>query len=191
MTGYPVSPGELVDEAWLNAIGTRLLWDSVAAGVSLPAASITTPTLSASFKHLLVLWEAQVSESSMQYLGLRINGDSSGHYYGNRLTASGSTVATVYEGASTSAKVGLLGDANNAAYVGSGAIWIPNYASSVAHCFVAESTAVHDASSGNIMLGQFGFGKLDSGVAISTLTFLDQGGGNFVSGARFSVYGVA
>lgn len=192
MTNFPVTPGELVDTTWLNAIGSRLIWDSTAAGVTFPVASVTTPTIPTTFKHLLVLWEAQASESSGEYLGMRINGDTAAHYYGTRMYGSGTGASVVTDLTATSLKVGYLGDNTNTAYIGSGAIWLPNYADSgYVHLATCVNSAVLSAASGSMYVHVLMGGKLDSQAAISTLTFLDQGGGNLAAGARFSLYGMA
>lgn len=193
MTGYPVSPGELVDEVWLNAIGTRLLWDSTVAGVSLPAASITTPTIAATFKHLLVIYRARTTTTaSVETILVRVNGISTAAYYDQFLQANNTTVVGGADTAATAMKLGLATAASGAAKeTGFGCIWLPDYTDSSDYMIaLGEAAAVYGGAAGNFYVGKYA-GMYAAGGPITTLTFLPQGAGSFTTGTRFSLYGVA
>jgi|SRR5215831_10257495 len=177
---------------WLPS-SCSLIWDSVDAGVSLPAASISTPTLPTNFKHLLVAYEGDCSIAGVQYLGMRFNGISTASYYGQRqLTNNGAYVTPSVETAQARMLVGLLGGTSNSTYRGNGLIFIGNYnAGGLSHPVTGLSSAFQGSGTSNFFTGLFSYMYGASSLAVTSLTFLEASGSNLDANCRFSVYGLA
>lgn len=168
-----------------NAVaGLVKLWDSVDAGVALPAASITTPTLPGTFKHLLIEFAVQCSVSSQNLLW-RVNGDTTGNYYYEYVQGIGATLTSVPASAQTSFFFGVIGGGE--ATVGSARI-LSYKDAAFPHNFLGQSFCQNDGS-GNLKLFSLG-GMWNSAAAITSLTFFPSSG-NLVAGSRITVYGEA
>lgn len=176
--------------------GTTKLWDSVEAGVSFPSASVSTPTLPQNYKHLLVQWQGRSSTATaVEYLGVRMNGDSSAADYTDQLLQGNNATATASQEiqAITFMRLGVIAAGSAASSeIGSGLIFIPDYQRSTGfvRLAVALSGAWTDKNSGDGFVGMFS-GQWVSTAAVTALTFLAQGGGNLVAPSRFTVYGMA
>lgn len=189
---HTYSPGELVTAAMLNSIPYALLWDSVDAGVTLPTASITTPTLDQTFRQLLIVGYVRVTDATREFISVRFNGDTGANYSYQELYASNTTTTAVAVGGGTAAAVFLVpGTAAPANEFGACALEIPSYQGTSNHkAFTARFMMRNTATAADLFSGMVG-GLWASNAAISTVTFLDSTGGNIASGSRFSIYGVA
>lgn len=191
LSGYPNAISKFLrgDGAWGS--GMTLLWDSVQAGVTLPAASITTPSLDQSFAHLVVLYEASSNIAGTPLLAMRLNGDSAAHYYGQRLQANNGSVSAPTYTAGTALQIGMLGGTNNLEYRGGGIILLPAYSTtSIAVPITCLSSVFVGSGSSNFFTSVATGMKGDVSATITTLTFLDSGGNNILANSRFSVYGI-
>lgn len=199
---YPLPDDALVDYPALGyelaerieeVAGLVRLWDSVDAGVVLPVASMSTPTIPATFKHLLVYWQGQNSNSAvraMGYLGLRINGYTTG-YYDQSLHGNNAAPLSNSGQAASSLRCGLIAGAAAGSYSSAGIILIPDYARNpLVHPIFALGGGFTGASNDTNWVGvQCGMmGGFQA--AITSLTFLDQAGWNLQPGSRFTLYGV-
>ena len=162
------------DGAWQKG-GLNLLWDSADAGVTLPAASITTPTLNQNFKNLLVTYQYQQNSGASQNLYVRPNGDATAvNYDGVSTHATGSTLTVAHDTVSSAWMIG------NGSF-GTGQFLINNYAGGTNHMF--QGTYSEE-------LHLWTVSGYWAGVApITTLNFF-PGSGSFNSWARISVYGI-
>lgn len=179
------------DGAWQKG-GLNLLWDSVDAGVALPAASVTTPTLDQSFKHLLIVWKARgdLAGNSMIDLAMRVNGLSTQSYVDQIIQGNAASATAVQDTTLTYARIGLCTAATAAAnYAGIGLTLLPNYSTAQLPLFISPSIGWRNDAAGDGWSALYG-GTLISAGAVSTLTFLPNAGGNLVSPSRFSVYAV-
>ena len=184
MTGFPVSSGELVDTTWLNARG-GLLWDSVAAGVSLPAASITTPTLPTGFKHLALVYNGTSAAASTDDLNVRFNGDSGAHYNWQYILGSTAAVAASHQENAASGRAAELGQAGG--YGGGGMIIIPRYNDAISKTWASYSIGVTSAP----VIQAYTYGGIwQTAAAVTSITLLTSSGSNIATG-RFSLYGLA
>lgn len=200
INGFPNAISSFLrgDGAW-SGIGATLLWDSVAAGVSLPAATVATPSLDQTFKHLFIIWTARSSAAALAAnIYARINGDSTAADYNSQFMRSSAAGQSDNEqlGAQGGIYLGDCAAANSAGSSGGlGVFWIPSYAATTNRKqLLGLFSTVEQASNATS-------GFLENGVvsgwwnttltAITTLTFL-LNSGNFNSSAdsRFSVYGV-
>jgi len=155
------------------------LWDSVEAGVTFPAASITTPALSAAYKHLRI--EYNVAASTAAFLTFRVNGDSGANYYAIQDINAVST--TVNPGTQLSlVHISSLESS-------SGTLVIPNYSTAMfsQRQILGHAFSQNDGS-GNMHLFILG-GAWNASAAISTLTFGTTAGN--ITGGRITVYGEA
>ena len=168
------------------------LWDSTVAGVSWPTASVTTPSLSQSYKHLMVEWVAASSTAvAWEGFDVRWDGATSG-YYGNYVLAYGSTISNNEFINSSAAVAGYMSaGSGGAASTGYGTIWFSDYTNT--------SVDRHYHSSGGVnyglTTGEFGTfvcnGLINGSLTINTLTFLPSGAGNLTSRTRITVYGIS
>lgn len=172
--------------------GLWLIWDSVTAGVSLPAVSVTTSTIPNNFKHLFITWEGSSAiAASSDSMGVRINGDSGTHYYYQYIRGNSASVTT---GNSSAGNVLFLGDMAGAvasSYRGGGLTIVSNYTVSAPHPVISIAGGFSGASSTSSFVDVISGMKGDTGVAITSLTFLTGSGNNLAPACRWSVYGVA
>lgn len=173
------------DNAFLRLDGLVLakLWDSSEAGVVFPVATITSPTLPQTFKHLRVRL-ALGAVSGTPNVIVSINGDATDAHYSHgttditNSTVSGSTVADRVSGSVATAG-SFSQNLSEIAYF--------NYANSqVEHAFATRCEYwlspnwIHRLSGGNYSPG--------SAHTIQALTFALSGGGN-LTGGRITIYG--
>lgn len=194
LQGYPGDATKhlLGDGSW--ARGAELLWDSTAAGVAFPAASITTPTLSGSFNHLLVIADGMVSATvaSTDYLRIRPNSDATaGNYHYQRVFGSNATT-TSQEAINGGAMLcGTISAASvSSAFGGSSVVWLPNYTVS-GHYHRSLSMGGTTYGTGATGTAQLDITMTDyyGAAPFTTLQFVTNSGSNFTAG-RFSVYGI-
>jgi hypothetical protein len=162
------------DGAWQKG-GLNLLWDSVDAGVTLPAASITTPSLAQSFKSLLVTYQYQQNSGASQNLYVRPNSDATAiNYDGVSTHATGSTLTVNHDTVSSAWVIG------NGSF-GTGQFLVNNYTGGTNHMFQGTySEELHLWTVSGFWAGV---------VPITTLNFFPASG-SFSGWARISVYGI-
>jgi hypothetical protein len=171
-----------------------LLWDSFDAGVSLPAASITTPSLDQTYAHLKVVFRGRGTgvSNTLTNLWMRMNGNSGANYYTQLLQSHGTTTASSEIIAGSAVACGLLVQGSGGD-VGGAIIWIPEYSLiggfGGQQGFSATASGSYGTGTDTNWVGLYGGFYITAG-AITTLTFLDGGANNFNTTTRISVYGV-
>ena len=165
--------------------GLYKLWDSSEAGVSFPTASITTPALPQTFKHLRVAGILQSDQATVQSLKLRFNGDSGANYWWNVARTAGNSFFGLGNTADTAITVDDQVSGTGASLLGwtSFDLTISDYAAA-RHVYGMQGVFQSGDSRWN---GSFG-GEYKGAAGISTLTFLLT---NMVANSRFTVYGEA
>jgi hypothetical protein len=163
-----------------------MFYDSQTAGVGFPVASITTPSLPQTSKHLMVIYgRAQTGAAALDNLGLRISGISSANYYSAWLQCLGTSVSSSGNGPVAGYVAGMLGQ--NTGYGGGGVTIITDYATAAYHSMVTISMGINSTPQANLMLsgGWLGVG---GAIAVTSLTWYAWSGNNLTSG-RYTVYG--
>lgn len=178
------------------AQGARLLWDSIDSAVALPALSVTTPSLSSAYKHLLVTWRARSTYGgSGDTLMLRFNGAAAA-YYSQAIRGHGAVASAAEQINATSGAIGDMAAAGGAANTScTGMCFIPDYArgGGVAigyQPYVSFNGGAFNSTTGT-MYASVIFGFYAAGIAVSSLTFLTNNAGSFPANSRFSVYGLS
>jgi hypothetical protein len=173
----------------LSGSGLTKLWDSVEAGVTLPTASISTPTLPQTFKHLVVEFTGRDSlAANTARLAMRMNGDATAGSYAVEGVEDSSSALSRYQLQSSAMQaLGYPAATGGASTAGGGTIKIFDYARST---FLKVAT-IHGGglflnTSGSCIVGIYS-GFWDSPAAVTTLTFLAAS--TFVAGTRITVYG--
>jgi hypothetical protein len=161
-----------------------------------PAATVSFSSISSGYKQLVVYATAACSAAgSNDQLYLQVNGDSAAHYGYEYLLANGGSTFAGDGGASMVAlpKLGDLGCANVSNNGGTSyMVTLPDYA--------GTTFAKNAITTANVPVGSsFGTNYLsienwswwwNSTAAINQLTFGVVGGSNFVTGSRFTLYGI-
>lgn len=171
---------------------SKLIYDSVDLGITLPIASLTTSTIPQTYKHLMVVYTARSSAAVVaDSLAMRWNGISTAGYYDQFMQGSSTTVNGGSAQAATAIRIGTgAGASAGAPNAGSGVVFIPSYKDTTFyHFYTALSGYMDGTVAGNLGIQAF-FGAYAAGTAISSLTFLFPSGGNIVAGSRFSIYGL-
>lgn len=161
--------------------GLYKLWDSTEAGVVFPTASITTPPLPQTFKHLLVVFSLQGTANG--FCNVRVNSDASAIYWEDQM------INGVFSqiAAGTGWNWSYLGAAANVRAVGR--VQINNYSDALlGKSYVGGSYIQNDGSGTQRVFDQGGM--YNSSAAVSTLTFISTAG-NLAAGTRITVYGEA
>ena len=157
--------------------------------ISTNTASVTFSGLGSysDYKHLEIRWTARTNMADdFDELRIRLNSDTGSNYNGHQLQGSGSSVASA--GGSTLSYTGvasLPGNTSTANAFASGVTSIADFSSS------SKNTTLRTLAGRN---GTFNLIRLASGLwnntAAVTTILLYPGSGNFVSGSRFSLYGI-
>jgi hypothetical protein len=194
ITGYPTDATKFLNGAggWTApptpSQDIVKLYDSIDAAVALPAASITTPALAQTYKHLRIMWKAEVDAGSPD-IYLRVNGDSGANYdsafggWNNAVFLNGGNTLNAYKLGVSSAGAQNFG--------GGGTFDIYHY-TDAAQGKVGSGTGAGFTGTGATAIQVIfcgGHWRPAAPAAISTLTFLPSAG-NFAAGTRFTVYGL-
>lgn len=194
MTDYPgvaQDAAELIEAELLAAIGVQKLWDSIEAGVALPAASITTPALDQTFRDLVIRVLSRKDSASASHLLARFNGDAGATYDIGLTDFSGGTVTGSALNGQTSAYVGRCNGTDAAAgYFAGTFLEILDFSAAATRHKSYRGHAVYDFGSGGGAKTTLYTGLWHPAVlaAISTVTLMPAAG-NFVAGTRITVYG--
>lgn len=156
-------------------------------------ATVPFSSIPGTYTHLRVLWQARFSDAATtEDLLLQLNGDSGTNYFSQLISATAASTPSAAQVVGTSAAhVGLVTAASATAnFAGSGVIWIPNYAGTTFNkqIFTTDGGWIGTASgNGNV---QTWFDTWNNTAAITSMTFSDAGGGNFVNGSVICLYGI-
>jgi hypothetical protein len=168
------SPG-----TWIG-VGSNLIWDSTVAGVTLPAASVSTPTLPTNYKHLLIVWTCKTASASTDTLMCQFNGSASGYDY-QTLKAGNTTVTAAQAITQTAFAMGDVSSSATSGF-GHGLSFIADYNGVTS--MISVSGAVTSAPQIELAGGsQFG--------SVQSMKFLLNSGSNIAAtSSRFSIYGL-
>jgi len=138
------------------------------------------------YKHLQIRVAARTDRATnFDFMEINFNGETAGaNYYYHNLYGNGSSV--VSGGAADSYEVGIIGAANSGTDIfGAAVIDILDFASTSKNTTVRSLSGV-TGTSNYVQLGSV---LWDSTSALTSIT-LDKIGSNFVTGSRFSLYGI-
>jgi hypothetical protein len=194
LLGYPSDPTKALfgDGLW-KPPATTLLYDSVAAGVTFPTASITTPALDQSYKHLMIMLSGLTSAfaATSDNVSMRLNNDASANYYFQGLTVVNSVVAASGTSAGTFMAVGACSGATAPVHSGGDSfVFIPGYSGTLLMKRVlAFGASLWNSGVANLESILEGGTYAASTNAITSVTLL-MGSLSNVATARMSVYGL-
>jgi hypothetical protein len=199
IAGYPANAAKGLrgDGTWAGE--ANLIWDSVDAGVSLPVASITTPTLPTTYKHLMVKYSlrsdvANFLQDLQVQLGIAGGAiDTTTNYNTQRIFTAGATAPSGTDNVNV---------ANWFAGIVNGTSADGNSNGQGEFTIISSSLASNRVGFTGMSIGQVGSTgvtggnriTLHSGMfkntpgAVTSIKFF-MAGGNFASG-RISVYGI-
>jgi hypothetical protein len=193
ITGYPsdVTKALRGDASWSKT--PQLIWDSVAAGVTLPAASVSTPTIDSTWAHICVIWKARSAVASTgESFQMRVNGSSIAAYYNQTFRGIGANVTAFESLIQTSANIGAVpgSTAGSGNDFGTGVLWFPG-ATNLAGIGYIFFVGIYNHFTGTLTnQGQTGaVGGYYGSTPLTSITFLTASGSNIVAGSQFSVYG--
>lgn len=161
--------------------------------LSAAQASITFSSIPATFAHLVIVYQCRsdLSGVDIAQLQLRMNNDT-GSTYNSQLVAGNNS--TAFAGIQSSATFGTLGytSAANAStgYASSGSVEIPNYIGTTFFKNAIFQTTRDTNGAGANMVHYRGHVVWKSTTAINRLDLFCSGGGNFIAGSRFTLYGI-
>lgn len=155
-----------------------------------PTGTSTTFSSLGSYTHLKIIWSARGDQSATSTIvNLTFNSDSGSNYDGVRARwDSTTTLADQIAQTSVQALTVVAGNGPSN-YFGTGEIIFPDYRGTTAYkTFLSRSTAAIAQSTGNIQERyQTGFWRSTSAITSITLTLAS---GNFVTGSKFTLYGM-
>lgn len=186
--GYPYTQNNTPVERMVG--GVQLHTARVAAGGS--AVSITTPTISSSFKHLLFVVEARTDLAGAgDSLLMRFNGDTTANYDYQFMNSSATTVTAAESLAAAYillpfAAIGASGSAGN----GIASVFIYNYTSTtlVRGCHI-ECGSRTGTTTGLLKDARGKGWWRNTAAAISTITIYPLSGTNLVANTAYTLYG--
>jgi len=148
------------------------------------AASVTFSSISQAYTDLRIVAQAG-NASGISAVGVRYNSDSGSNYSWTRLYGDGSSV-TSNRNSDTAAYFGIIGTAIGQTFT----VDIMNYSNTTTYKTAisrSSDAANYVATYVNLWRGSTG----SATQAITSLTFLNSNGGNFLSGSTFTLYGIA
>jgi hypothetical protein len=151
--------------------------------------TITFSSLPSGYKHLQVRATIRSSRSSnVDSLRVRLNGNTGSNYANHRLYGQGSSVASDNDLSQTSMLGGLISSNQKATGIFSAAVI------DILDCFTANKKPVIRSFVGTQTAGvdyiQLTSGLFNSDAAVTSVTLFPTTGPNWVSGSRFSLYGI-
>ena len=175
-------------DALLGAEQTlEVLWDSVDAGVALPAATVTTPALAQTYRDLLVVMLVR-SDAGAGSLRIRLNGDTGANYDTGYTEGSGGTMSgAAVNGQVNGFAAGCAASTDPANVFGGGTLEIFDYRNATRkQLMIGFGARSHESGSGaKQRVSSTSWRTL---AAVSTLTFFADAG-SLVAGSRITVYG--
>lgn len=192
VTDYPTT-GRSLAELLDAKVGATCLFDSIEAGITLPAFAIGTPSLPQTFKHLLVSWIAMSDRPGAVAArnAIRFNSAGSPDYYysfvyGGIGGAVGSEARNAYGAYIGDMAAGAAASSLNRGY---GLTLIPHYTDQGWPRWLSLNGLDYSPASNSfvtLMASGF-FGGLG---ASGSLLFLSLDGSNYITGTRITVYGL-
>ena len=154
--------------------------------LSSSAASVTFSAIPSTYTDLVLRWSSQSGGSSI-YVTYNGDNSSSTNYSYTQLRGDGSAASSFRE---SSVYYQWLGSQpTSGSDFSSGELYIPNYTSTGGK--PASGYVVREGNSASITYAQVATANLYRGAsAISSITLTQLGGGNFVSGSFFYLYGI-
>lgn len=150
--------------------------------------TVTFSSIVGTYKHLQIRFAARNSAATVDIPILRFNSDSGANYSWHRLQADGTSVASAGVSGATFNQVGFLPGSNSTSGVfGVSIVDILDYANTNKNKTVRALDGVHGSST----IVEIKSGGWFSTAAVTSITLSISGGTNFVTGSRFSLYGVS
>jgi len=149
-------------------------------------------TLATNYKHLQIRGLTR-SSTNTDYTsaGIRFNGDSGANYSAHEVVSDGVSMSSGGGSSQTSPFIWRISGATAASGIFGGAIIdILDFSSTSKNKTVKALSGVHVHGSPNAGTIQLTSAAWYNTSAITSITFVDATGGNFVAGSRFSIYGI-
>jgi hypothetical protein len=163
--------------------------ETVVAGSA--AANIDFTSISGSYRHLMIEWQARTNDSGTTLINNMIfNNDSGANYDWQRVTTTNTTVAGAVSAGATSLRAGItLGTGAAAANnPGHGVIHIPNYAATVFNKTFHAAGEAYTGTTAATFQAETNSGVWRSTAAITRIT-LTCSAGSWIIGSTFTLYG--
>lgn len=160
-----------------------------------PTATITFGSIPGTFKHLFLHMHSRTDKASgYSDPRIRFNGDSAANYDDYHVEPSGTT--PTFAVAEHIAGTGMLWN-NVVATSGfpanvftDGLLWFPHYAGAANNKMIHGHFAIKkDVTTGNVKVSHV-MGCWRSNVAVTQIVIIEDIGANYVSGSRFTLYGI-
>lgn len=138
------------------------------------------------YKHLQLRIVGRTDRSdTVSFPGVQVNGDTGSNYANHQIDGDGSTASSVAELNRTNAVAGSLTAANNSAnYFSAIILDVFNFADN-------NKNTTFKALSGNVENRlRYASGLYINTAAVTSITFVNNFSDSFVSGSRFSLYGI-
>lgn len=190
-TGFPVKPLELVDLAWLNSVGARMIGDIAPAGTTGPSFTSIPQT----YSHLLLLWKGQsATDAGTATVQMRLNSISTANYHDQLIQALAATPSASEALLATSGRVGSVPGSTgrtDAHYQACGMVLMPGYSLATSFpTYVGLWQFALANSTGNLRSSMLG-GALQSATgSISAVQLILSTGTNWATGSRATLYGM-
>lgn len=156
--------------------------------LSVAAATVTFSSIPQTYENLVLEIMGSASDASNSVnANVQFNGDTTGTNYINANIQGGSTAPAAGSGSGAITGAVLPGTSNaltNGA--GSGRLTIPDYARTT---FIKTCTSTTSLVISSAALAIYAVSVWKSTAAITSLSITDSGGGNFIAGSVFSLYG--
>ena len=174
-----------------GAAGDFELISTTVLGSNAASVTLTLPgSASTTYKHLQIRGMARTSTvTGYTSAGIRFNGDTASNYSAHELVGSNGSVSSGGAANQTAPNIWRIsGGSLNSNIFGSAIIDILDAFDTNKYKTVRCLSGMEGGSGNSVV--QITSGGWRSSSAISTITFVDASAGNFVTGSRFSLYGL-
>jgi Fe-S cluster assembly scaffold protein SufB len=183
--------------AWTNITGSVTVTGATVSGgvatVVTPGATVSFSSIPGTYNHLYLTFRGRVSDSAtLEGINLQFNDDTGSNYDMQYLQGAASTASAGSAAAATAIQILIASGATASANVPArGDLWINNYAGTTFYKLVdALMATFHTLGTTSSYITQKRSGIWRSTAAITKIVLGDGGGGNFIAGSAFSLYGI-
>lgn len=183
------------DGSWVAPSGSGGAWTLIQKQIlSVAAATVTFSSIPGSYSHLVLIAQGRVDDAAeFKDCYLQFNGDTGSNYSREYLEASATSPSANGDISAVAhiACMAMAGSTASSNMPGTAKLWIPNYSGTVFYKNVLSESCRFT------LIGNRGHyytdvidGFWESTSAITQIDITDSGGGNFIIGSSFWLYGV-
>ena len=189
MLGFPLGILSAAGAGGVAAGTYELIESQILTGTQASITFSNLGTYSSTYKHLQLRYVGRTSYAGNgESMYFRFNGDTGNNYSHHRLYGTGSGVSAVATSATSYINVGFIASGTGSSTFASGVVDILDTYSTTKNKTTRSLNGVHITTGAHLV--SFGSGARYNTASITSIELFTETASNFVSGSRFSLYGI-